>query len=98
MTNQERLDLVESAPIDSGLKEAVIYLLRGNEESTRPPSELRIKNTERGNTAEHVQKGDVWIRFTSPKDLKVLAWTGEGDPEDLTTWHDIGGFEMERID
>lgn len=92
MENSERIDLVKSAPVDSGIKEALVYLLNNAINST--PSELRMKNKARGNNLPEVEHGDLWIIFTSPTDLKFLNYKGIGNPQDISNYDDMGGFTM----
>lgn len=97
MNNTERTNLVKNSCTDSGLKEAIIYLLQKDSESNSI-SQLRIKNSKRNNTSEEVEKGDVWLKFTSKSSLKMLAYKGTGDINDETNYQDIGGFEMDLLD
>lgn len=96
MTNTERTNFVNSAPIDSGLKEAVLYLLqRDTEHLTK--SGIRLKNQLRGNVLPEVQKGDLWIKNTTENKFEALAYLGHGDAENTANYQLIGGWEMENI-
>lgn len=93
MTNEERISLVKTSIIDSGLKEAVLHLL-GEDGETGFPTSLIIKNAPRGNTDFNgIQKGDAKITFTDTMNIKFMMYKGVGNPGDNTNWSVLGGFE-----
>ncbi len=65
--------LVSDAPIDSGLKAAVLHLLNAQND----PSRVLIKNKCKGNVLSEEEVGDVILTHTTPTNLSVLWVTGD---------------------
>lgn len=75
-TNDQLTDLVKDAPIDSGVKAALLSLL-DTAANPQPVTSILIRNPFTGATGSTPQPKDAIIGFTNENQLSVTIPTGD---------------------